>query len=149
MGKAYDDAYSGWLYRNGFSERKDLPENERPPLLKEKERTFLLRCMTHLDEITAWRCGLTDYQRRSWNHPRTVWEHFEKDMQPAPDADLSNIEENPEDFEDAKKEVEKKKLEIELTNACVLRLKGVIDPSLLQAAIMAAGRLDGSREGAN
>lgn len=39
-------------------------------------------------------------------------------------------------------------LEIELTNACVLRLKGVIDPSLLQAAIMAAGRLDGSREGA-
>ena len=40
-------------------------------------------------------------------------------------------------------------LEIELANACVLRLKGVIDPSLLQAAIMAAGRLDGSREGAN
>jgi hypothetical protein len=40
-------------------------------------------------------------------------------------------------------------LEIELANACVLRLKGVIDPSLLQAAIMAAGRLDGSREGAH
>jgi hypothetical protein len=40
-------------------------------------------------------------------------------------------------------------LEIELTNACVLRLKGVIDPLLLQAAITAAGRLDGSREGAN
>jgi len=40
-------------------------------------------------------------------------------------------------------------LEIELANACVLRLKGVIDPSLLQAAIMAAGRLGGSREGAN
>ena len=40
-------------------------------------------------------------------------------------------------------------LEIELANACVLRLKGVIDPSLLEAAIMAAGRLDGSREGAN
>jgi hypothetical protein len=40
-------------------------------------------------------------------------------------------------------------LEIELANACVLRLKGVIDPPLLQAAIMAAGRLDGSREGAN
>jgi hypothetical protein len=40
-------------------------------------------------------------------------------------------------------------LEIELTNACVVRLKGVIDPSLLQAAITAAGQLDGSREGAN
>ena len=40
-------------------------------------------------------------------------------------------------------------LEIELTNACVVRLKGVIDPPLLQAAITAAGKLDGSREGAN
>jgi hypothetical protein len=40
-------------------------------------------------------------------------------------------------------------LEIELTNACVVRLKGVIDPPLLQAAITAAGQLDGSREGAN
>jgi transposase-like protein len=40
-------------------------------------------------------------------------------------------------------------LEIELNNSCVLRLKGIIDPSLLQAAITAAGQLDGSREGAN
>jgi hypothetical protein len=40
-------------------------------------------------------------------------------------------------------------LEIELTNACVVRLKGAIDPPLLQAAITAAGQLDGSREGAN
>jgi hypothetical protein len=39
-------------------------------------------------------------------------------------------------------------LEIELTNACVVRLKGVIDPPMLQAAIKAAGQLDGSREGA-
>ena len=40
-------------------------------------------------------------------------------------------------------------LEIELNNSCVLRLKGIIDPSLLQAAITAAGQLDGSRQGAN
>ena len=40
-------------------------------------------------------------------------------------------------------------LEIELTNACMVRLKGVVDPLLLQAAITAAGRLDGSRQGAN
>jgi transposase-like protein len=38
-------------------------------------------------------------------------------------------------------------LEIELANACVLRLKGVIDPALLQAAITAVGELDGSRQG--
>jgi hypothetical protein len=40
-------------------------------------------------------------------------------------------------------------LEIELANTCVVRLKGVIDPSLLQAAIAAAGELDGSRQGAD
>jgi transposase-like protein len=33
-------------------------------------------------------------------------------------------------------------LEIELTNACVVRVKGVIDPCLLQAAIAAAAKLD-------
>jgi hypothetical protein len=40
-------------------------------------------------------------------------------------------------------------LDIELSNSCVLRLKGIIDPSLLQAAITAAGQLDGSRQGAH
>ncbi len=37
-------------------------------------------------------------------------------------------------------------LEIELTNACVVRLKGSVDPGLLRVAIRAAGRLgDGGR----
>jgi hypothetical protein len=40
-------------------------------------------------------------------------------------------------------------LEIELTNACVVRLRGSVDPSLLHAAITAAGQLDGCRQGAN
>jgi hypothetical protein len=40
-------------------------------------------------------------------------------------------------------------LEIELTNACVVRLRGAIDPPLLQAAIAAAGQLDGSGQGAH
>jgi transposase-like protein len=40
-------------------------------------------------------------------------------------------------------------LEIELANASVLRLKGAMDPSWLQAAITAAGQLDGTRQGAN
>jgi hypothetical protein len=35
-------------------------------------------------------------------------------------------------------------LEVELANACVVRLKGPIDVSLLQAAIAAAGELDRS-----
>jgi hypothetical protein len=40
-------------------------------------------------------------------------------------------------------------LEIELANACVVRLRGSIDPSLLQAAIAAAGQVDPRREGAD
>jgi transposase-like protein len=38
-------------------------------------------------------------------------------------------------------------LEIELANACVVRLRGVLSPRLLRAAIQAAGQLDGSRQG--
>jgi hypothetical protein len=38
-------------------------------------------------------------------------------------------------------------LEIELANACFVRLEGVIDSSLLQAAIAAAGQLHGSGRG--
>jgi hypothetical protein len=38
-------------------------------------------------------------------------------------------------------------LEIELANACVVRLRGPLNPPLLRAAIKAAGQLDGSRQG--
>ena len=38
-------------------------------------------------------------------------------------------------------------LEIELTNGCAVRLTGRVDPSLLQAAITAAGQLNGSGQG--
>ena len=38
-------------------------------------------------------------------------------------------------------------LEIELANACVVRLKGTVDPELLRIAIHAAGRLGGAGQG--
>jgi transposase-like protein len=38
-------------------------------------------------------------------------------------------------------------LEIELANACVVRLKGAVDPELLRIAIHAAGRLGGGLRG--
>ena len=38
-------------------------------------------------------------------------------------------------------------LEIELANACVVRLKGAVDPKLLRIAIRAAGRLGGEGRG--
>jgi hypothetical protein len=39
-------------------------------------------------------------------------------------------------------------LEIELANACVVRLRGSLSPRLLRTAIKAAGQLDGSHQGA-
>jgi hypothetical protein len=38
-------------------------------------------------------------------------------------------------------------LEIELANACVVRLKGTVDPELLRIAIHVAGRLGGDERG--
>ena len=40
-------------------------------------------------------------------------------------------------------------LEIELANACVVRLRGALSPRLLRAAIQAVGSLGGSRQGAS
>jgi hypothetical protein len=40
-------------------------------------------------------------------------------------------------------------LEIELSNSCVLRLTGTVDPDLLRVAIDGAGRLGGKRRGPN
>ena len=39
-------------------------------------------------------------------------------------------------------------LEIELGNACTVRLKGTVDPKLLRIAIRAAGQFDRAKEGA-
>jgi transposase-like protein len=38
-------------------------------------------------------------------------------------------------------------LEIELANACIVRLTGAVDPELLRIAIHAAGRIDGGGRG--
>jgi transposase-like protein len=38
-------------------------------------------------------------------------------------------------------------LEIELANACIVRLKGAVDPELLRIAIHAAGRIGGDARG--
>ena len=38
-------------------------------------------------------------------------------------------------------------LEIELANACIVRLKGAVDPELLRAAIRAAGQFGGDGRG--
>jgi hypothetical protein len=40
-------------------------------------------------------------------------------------------------------------LEIELSNSCVLRLRGTVDPDLLRIAIDGAGRLGGKGRGTN
>ncbi len=40
-------------------------------------------------------------------------------------------------------------LEIELGNACTVRLKGTVDPKLLRVAIRAAGCLSGTTQGGN
>jgi hypothetical protein len=40
-------------------------------------------------------------------------------------------------------------LEIALSNACVVRLTGAVDPELLRTAIRAAGRVGGGRRGAD
>ena len=74
-GSAFNGAFSGWLKTNGFPEETKDP---KVPVLRKKERAFVLRCMEYQTEITIWRTKLSETQCREWNHPRTVWQKFSK-----------------------------------------------------------------------
>ncbi len=68
---------------------------------------------------------------------------------PLPEAnDVSTAAFLPVSILDAAAAGQLGQLEIELANACIVRLKGAVDPELLRIAIHAAGRIaDGGRGG--
>ncbi len=41
-------------------------------------RSLLLKMMEHKAEVIAWHSALQMAERRAWNHPSSVWRHFEK-----------------------------------------------------------------------
>lgn len=63
-GQRYSRAFSAWLKSNGFED------------LHETTRAHLLKIMDEFDAVDAWRDTLDEDKWQKWNHPSTVWQHF-------------------------------------------------------------------------
>jgi hypothetical protein len=72
------------------------------------DRSRLVEVMENLAAIEAWRNGLTDEQRRLWNHPKTVLERYRADMRKqlaTPDDDVFRAPTAKEKIRELKSEV--------------------------------------------
>lgn len=66
IGKRYNHAFGRWLRDNDFAD------------MDKSDRSRLMDCLDHLEDIRKWRSTLTTNQRQQWNHPTTVWRRYIK-----------------------------------------------------------------------
>jgi hypothetical protein len=59
-----------WLREHGFDG------------LNAPERSRALAVLDHVDEIQAWRAGLTEDQQRTLNHPNSIWARWQASKRP-------------------------------------------------------------------
>jgi hypothetical protein len=64
-GARYESIFGDWLRETGFA------------ALDKGVRKRLLGCLEHCDAIEAWRQTLPENKRQLWNHPNTVWRHWQ------------------------------------------------------------------------
>ncbi len=64
-GKGYTKVFSAWLKENGFDE------------IDGAVRSRLFDAMAHCDDIERWRATLTRGEKLTYNHPTTVWRHWQ------------------------------------------------------------------------
>jgi hypothetical protein len=43
-------------------------------------RSFLLKIMDRQAEVIAWHASLPKGERMAWNHPSSIWRHFDKEL---------------------------------------------------------------------
>jgi hypothetical protein len=73
-GKRYSAQFSAWLNAVGFGD------------MDHGDRARLFRCIDRLADVERWRARISAAKRRAFNHPSTVWRHFERAAKaPLPD----------------------------------------------------------------
>lgn len=68
--KAYRVEFGAVLRREKLHEDNGGPDKTT--------RSFLMKIMARWAEVSAWHSSLPQQERREWNHPSSVWRHFEK-----------------------------------------------------------------------
>jgi hypothetical protein len=82
QGPKYRAAIGVWLRCYGFEH------------IEKADRSRLIECFDHLDEINAWRSALSAKKQDKLNHPRTVLAHWKRSLAPEP-IDNGNTEPPP------------------------------------------------------
>jgi hypothetical protein len=93
-GRGYAAAFSRWLTTAKLDKAADKPTRAR-----------LLDLLDHLQEVEKWRAILTVNRRLELNHPRTVWQQWQKSKivpdpdKPRPPSPVARLKQSVADLE--------------------------------------------------
>ena len=91
-GRRFNEAMGRWLRCYGFDR------------IDKSDRSRLLRCADHLEDIDTWRSGRSLSEQLELNHPRIVFERWQRTLKKDEDIPTPNVNHNPKtqsDFTDA------------------------------------------------
>ena len=91
-GRRFNKAMGCWLRCYGFDR------------IDKSDRSRLLRCADHLEAIDAWRSGRPLSEQLEFNHPRIVFERWQRALVKDEDTPIPSVNQDPKkpsDFTDA------------------------------------------------
>ena len=82
-GRRFNKAMGRWLRCYGFDR------------IDKSDRSRLLKCADHLEGINTWRSGRSLSEQLELNHPRTVFDRWQRTLVKDQDTPLPSINQNP------------------------------------------------------
>jgi hypothetical protein len=82
-GRRFNEAMGSWLRRYGFDR------------IHKSDRSRLLRCADHLEAIDSWRSGRPLSEQLELNHPRIVFERWQRILEKDEDTPTPSVNQNP------------------------------------------------------
>jgi hypothetical protein len=82
-GRHFNEAMGRWLRCYGFDR------------IDKSDRSRLLRCADHLEAIDAWRSGRPLSEQLELNHPRIVFERWQRTLEKAEDTPEPSVDQEP------------------------------------------------------
>ena len=91
-GRLFNKAMGRWLRCYGFDR------------IDKSDRSRLLKCADHLEDINTWRSGRSLSEQLELNHPRIVFQHWQRTLEKGEDTPEPSVEQGsktPSGFTDA------------------------------------------------
>ena len=82
-GRRFNEAMGRWLRCYGFDR------------INKSDRSRLLRCADHLEAIDTWRAGRPLSEQLELNHPRIVFERWQRTLEKDEDTPTPRVNQNP------------------------------------------------------